>query len=175
MLLWANLHGGFTLGLFIVGAFFGLALLRRDWAHLKLYGLAGLGCLAATLVNPLGWHIYEGVRATLGSFVQAQITEWWPYWRNIVIPGSIPGIAYILIFVALELRYRAACAIEARLLSWLFLFMGLYQFRYMSFFFLFSTVPLALDLDRASPGWRSNLKAGRALLVAGIVAACALP
>ncbi len=175
MLLWANLHGGFTLGLFIVGVFFGLALLRRDWAHLRLYGLAGAGCLAATLVNPLGWHIYEGVRATLGSFVQAQITEWWPYWRNIVIPGSIPGIAYILLFVALELRVRAACAIEARLLSWLFLFMGLYQFRYMSFFFLFSTVPLALDLDLASPKWRDNLQAGKALLFAGIVAACALP
>jgi hypothetical protein len=175
MLLWANLHGGFTLGLFIIGVFFGLALLRRDWAHLRLYGLAGAGCLAATLVNPLGWHIYEGVRATLGSFVQAQITEWWPYYRNIVIPGSIPGMLYIVMFVALELRSRAACAIEARLLSWLFLFLGLYQFRYMAFFFLFSTVPLALDLDRASPRWRDNLQAGKAMLFAGIIAACALP
>ena len=112
MLLWVNLHGGFTLGLFIVGVFFGLALLHRDWSRLKLYGLAGGGCLAATLVTPLGWHIYEGVRATLGSFVQAQITEWWPYWRNIVIPGSLPGIAYILIFAALELRY--SCAMRDR-------------------------------------------------------------
>ena len=61
------------------------------------------------------------------------------------------------------------------MLSWLFLFLGLYQFRYMAFFFLFSTVPLALDLDRASPRWRDNLQAGKAMLFAGIIAACALP
>lgn len=175
MLLWANLHGGFTLGLFIMGVFFGLALLRRDWALAKIYGLAGAGCLAATLVNPLGWHIYDGVRATLGSFVQAEITEWWPYWRNIVIPGSIPGMVYIAMFAAAELRGRAPCAIEARLLSWLFLFLGLYQFRYMSFFFLFSSVPLALDLDRLQPQWRGRLRDGKALLIAGVAAACALP
>ena len=53
------------------------------------------------------------------------------------MPGSIPGILYILIFVAFELRYRGSCPIplESRLLSWLFLFLGLYQFRYMAFFF----------------------------------------
>jgi putative effector of murein hydrolase LrgA (UPF0299 family) len=50
--------------------------------------------------------------------VQAYITEWWPYYRNIAIPGSIPGIVYILVFIALELRYRReACPTEARMLS----------------------------------------------------------
>ena len=37
------------------------------------------------------------------------------------------------------------------MLSWAFLFLGLYQFRYLSFFFLFSTVPFALHLDRLLP------------------------
>jgi len=175
MLLWANLHGGFLLGLFIIGIFFGVALLKRDWAHFKIYGFVGAACFVAALVNPLGWHIYEGTTTTLGNFVQAQITEWWPYYRNITMPGSIPGILYILIFVALELRYRGAYHLEARLLAWLFLFLGLYQFRYMSFFFIFSTVPLAFHLDRLRPEWRNNSEAERSLLFAGIVAACALP
>ncbi len=175
MLLWANLHGGFLLGLFIVGFFGGMALLRRDWPNFKLYALVGGGCFIATFFNPLGWHIYEGLTTVLGHFSQAYITEWWSYYRNISMPGSIPGLAYIAIFVALELRLRGPCPLEARLLSWLFLFLGLYQFRYMAFFFMFSTVPLALQLDRLLPKEANGFKAQRSLLAAGIIAACALP
>jgi hypothetical protein len=135
MVLWANLHGGFLLGLLIIGVFGGVALLRRDWVNFKIYSLAGVGCFIATFINPLGWHIYEGLATVLGHFSQAYITEWWPYYRNITMPGSIPGIIYILIFIAFELGYRGFCPIESRLLSWLFLFLGLFQFRYLSFFF----------------------------------------
>jgi len=175
MVLWANLHGGFLLGFLIIGVFCGVALLRRDWEEFKIYSFAGVGCFIATFINPLGWHIYEGLRTVLGHFSQAYITEWWPYYRNMTVPGSVPGIVYILIFVAFELRYRGFCPLESRLLSWLFLFLGLYQFRYMSFFFMFSTVPLALHLDRLLPKLPNNFRVERSLLVAGIVAACALP
>jgi hypothetical protein len=136
MALWANLHGGFLLGLLIVGIFCGVALLKRDWVNFRIYGFVGVGCFIATLVNPLGWHIYQGLATVLGHFSQAYITEWWPYYRNIAVPGSIPGIIYILVFVAFELRFMGSGPMEARLLSWLFLFLGLYQFRYMSFFFI---------------------------------------
>jgi hypothetical protein len=175
MLLWVNLHGGFSLGLLIVGVFCGVALLRRDWVNFKIYGFAGVGCFIATFINPLGWHIYEGSATVIGHFSQAYITEWWPYYRNITVPGSIPGIIYILIFVALELRYRGICPIESRLLSWLFLFLGLYQFRYMSFFFIFSTVPMALHLDRLLPKRPNNFRVEKSLLAAGTIATCVLP
>src|SRR6202045_3290521 len=150
MVLWANLHGGFVLGFLIVGIFCGAALLRRDWVNFKIYSFAGIGCFIAIFINPLGWHIYDGLAATLGHFVQAYIGEWLSYYQNMTMPGSIPGITYILIFIAFELRARGSRPIplESRLLSWLFLFLGLYQFRYMSFFFIFSTVPLALHIDR---------------------------
>jgi hypothetical protein len=175
MVLWVNLHGGFLLGFFIVGVFGGVALLKRDWANLKIYAFAGLGCLVAIFVNPLGWHIYQGLTSTLGHFAQEQITEWLSYYQNMTIPGSIPGIVYISIFIMLELRHRAPCPVEARLLSWLFLFLGFYQFRYMSFFFIFSTLPLALDLDRLLPEQVTRFDVRRSLLATGIIAACALP
>src|SRR6202035_605844 len=175
MVLWANLHGGFLLGLLIIGVFGGVALLRRDWANFKIYGFAGIGCFIAIFINPLGWHIFEGLATVLGHFSQAYITEWWPYYRNITVPGSIAGIIYILIFMALDLRYRGLCPIEPRLLSWLFLFLGLYQYRYMSFFFIFSTVPLALHLDRLLPRQLNNFEVQKSLLAAGIIAACAVP
>ena len=68
MVLWANLHGGFLLGFLVVGIFGCVALLRRDWANFKSYSFAGLGCFIAIFINPLGWHIYDGVAATLGHF-----------------------------------------------------------------------------------------------------------
>jgi hypothetical protein len=177
MVLWVNLHGGFLLGFLILGIFGAVVLLKRDWAGFRSYFVAGAACLAAVLINPYGWHIYDGLTATVGHFVQANITEWWPYYLNMTMPGSIPGMVYMLIFVSLELRHRTSCRmpVEARLLSWLFLLLGFYQYRYMSFFFIFSTVPMALHIDRLMPGLSSDLRAGRSFLAAGIVAACVLP
>jgi hypothetical protein len=172
MLLWANLHGGFLLGIFLIGIFGGVALLRRDWDAVKTYGLVACACVIASLFNPLGWHIYPAATTTVGNFVQAYITEWWPYYRNVTMPGGIPGILYILIFAALERKGRGRCPLEARLLSWLFLLLGFYQFRYMAFFFLFSAVPLALHLDGLLP---KEPAVEKSLWLAGIVTGCALP
>lgn len=176
MTLWVNLHGGFLLGFFVIGVFGGVALLRRDWSAFRIYALVAVACFVATLINPLGWKVYAGSAATLGHFVQAHITEWQSYYRNMTMPESIPGIIYVIAFVGLELRFFARpCPLEARLLSWLFLFAGFYQFRYMSFFFLFSAVPLALHLDRLLPLRMNPIEVRKALLAAGVVGVCALP
>lgn len=181
MVLWVNLHGGFLLGFPIIGVFCGAALLRRDWAGFRIYSFAGFGCFIAIFINPLGWHIYDGVTATLGHFVQANITEWTSYYENITVPGnlprSIPGIIYILIFIGLELCYIGSGPIplESRLLSWLFLLLGFYQLRYMSFFFIFSTIPLALHIDRLLPKTLNHLQVQKGLLAAGLIGVCALP
>jgi hypothetical protein len=80
-------------------------------------------------------------------------------------------------FIGFELRYRGSRPIplEPRLLSWLFLFLGFYQLRYMSFFFLISAVPVALHIDRLLPKQLGDFQIQKSLLAAGIVGACALP
>ena len=177
MVLWVNLHGGFLLGLFIIGVFGGGALLRRDWANFKIYSYTAAGCVLAIFINPLGWHIYDGLTATLGHFVQASITEWQSYYANMTMPGGIPGIIYIMLFIGLELHDRSSrsIALETRLLSWLFLGLGLYQFRYISFFFLFSAVPLALHIDRLLPNKLKSFEIQKSLSAAGVIGLCALP
>lgn len=65
--LWTNLHGGFLslvacLGLFAVGQ---LLEKRQDLA--LRYALCALLCLAASLINPYGWHLHQHVIAYLRS------------------------------------------------------------------------------------------------------------
>jgi hypothetical protein len=177
MVAWVNLHGGFLLGFLIIGVFGAVALLRQDWKDTKTLALAGMGCFAAMFVNPLGWNIFEGLSATLGHFVQANITEWQSYYSNMSMPGSIPSILHALLFAIFEVRFRGLRSIplETRLLSWLFLGLGIFQFRYMSFFFLFSTVPLALYLDRLCHDRFNDLEIRKSVLAAGIVGTCVLP
>jgi hypothetical protein len=45
----------------------------------------------------------------------------------------------------------------------------------MSFFFMFSTVPLALGLERLLPKTLNLAEVGRALMAAGVAGACAVP
>lgn len=175
MLFWANLHGGFLIGIFLIGFFGAFALLKRDWAALRLYLLAGAGCFAATFVTPLGWHIYQGATATVGNHVQGYISEWLPYYSNFHWPGSLSGLIYILVFAGLEARAGKNGPLEARLLSWLFLALGLYQFRYLAFFFLFSAPSMALHFDRELPAhWHAPRVQDFAVFI-GLLTACALP
>jgi hypothetical protein len=177
MLAWVNLHGGFLLGFLIIGVFGATALVRLDWNAAKTYFLTGLACAATIIVNPLGWNIVDGLRATLGHFVQANITEWQSYYLNMTMPASVPGILYVLLFAVLELRRNSPRSIplETRILSWLFLCLGIYQFRYMSVFFLFSAVPVALHLDPLLRNRFSEVDLQKALLAAGAVVTCVLP
>jgi hypothetical protein len=176
MIAWVNLHGGFPLGFLIIGVFGSVALLRRDWKGARTLAIVGISCFGAVFLNPLGWNIFEGLTATLGHFVQANITEWQSYYQNMSMPGSLPGILYALVFAVFELRLNGLGSIplEARLLSWLFLGLGIYQFRYMSFFFLFSTLPLALYIDRLLRDRLNDLEFRKSVLAAGVAGIGAL-
>jgi len=70
MLLWVNLHPGFIYGLGIVIAF---TLIRP-----RKLGLVALATIAATLVNPWGWRLYEAIfsQGNAMSFHQFSIGEW---------------------------------------------------------------------------------------------------
>ncbi|MCX7046971.1 MAG: hypothetical protein NTX50_15965 [Candidatus Sumerlaeota bacterium] len=84
MILWANLHGGFVIGLILI-VFFMLGSLAEGWLawsaqtprgrlmrtdEFRLAGrfaiCAGC-CFAATLINPAGWKIYEMYLRVMGD------------------------------------------------------------------------------------------------------------
>jgi hypothetical protein len=70
MLVWANLHGGFILGLAVLA---GNWFTRRTWRNLML----GAVSFGMTFINPYGWRIYiEIFRTLFDPALHRFISEW---------------------------------------------------------------------------------------------------
>ena len=78
MIPWANLHGGFLIGIVIVGTYGAGELLRavvtpvsaERWNSLRAavkYLAAAAGCAVAGLVNPYGYHLYAHLAEYFGD------------------------------------------------------------------------------------------------------------
>lgn len=89
---WANLHGGWIVGVGIVGLFMVGHLLdtRAFRASLELGAVLALS-VAATLVTPYGWHLWEFLLNTVGGMRETQ--EWRPLWEQANAP------AYLLLWM----------------------------------------------------------------------------
>jgi hypothetical protein len=87
MTLWANLHGGFFIGLALVGLT-GVGIVLDYWAgvleeaesfrpRFRKLAILFLGCVLAVLVNPFGVKLYTGPIAVLRSPIfQDLVTDW---------------------------------------------------------------------------------------------------
>lgn len=116
VLLWANAHGGFLVGVALMGLFTAAACWHVLRAHQgarrrgTLAGLAaaGLATLAAPLVNPYGVELYTYLFRTLDA--HGVITEWRP------VPLFGPSFARFKILVALT---AVVCGLSwRRLATW---------------------------------------------------------
>jgi hypothetical protein len=99
MLPWANLHGGFTIGLFWLGLVAVLEWSRgavwQKWVHrLSL-------CFLVTFINPFGWHLWTATLRALASPRQG-FAEWAPvHW----FASDYPGYKLLLLATAIALAY----------------------------------------------------------------------
>jgi hypothetical protein len=87
MTLWANLHGGFFIGLALIGIT-AVGMVCDYWSgvldepqslrsRLRTLALVFVGCVLAVLVNPFGVKLYTGPIAVLRSTVfQNYVTDW---------------------------------------------------------------------------------------------------
>jgi hypothetical protein len=96
---WANTHGGFPVGLALVGCYAlgtglaGLSAGEGDMGPRLAAGLRASGpwavcllaSLAATCVNPYGWRVWQYVALTAGTAAGRRIDEW--------LPPGVSGLA----------------------------------------------------------------------------------
>ncbi len=161
-LLWANLHGGFTAGLAMLGLILAgsaatrlLVTIRPEWErridepimtwatirHLALVtGLAGL----LTLVNPYGYRLYQEI---LTSLADQQMIELLHEWQPISL-SLVAGKRFAIYLVGLSLAaacwYRRVEPVRWMVLVF-FLVMSIKHMRNMSLFLIIS-LPLCAQL-----------------------------
>jgi hypothetical protein len=87
MIFWVNAHGGFMMGLILTGGFVAGETLRRmlrqphalNWGQLRALYIAALAMGAVTVINPLGFGVFEYVYDLLTDAPsQGFIVEWQP-------------------------------------------------------------------------------------------------
>jgi hypothetical protein len=108
MAVWVNLHGGFLIGLVLIGvAIVGLVLdklidkqgIKEIWKPVRTLSLVLIGCAATGLLNPQGWRIYLFPFEIFLSPVQQQTVRDWlsPDFHQ---PEMFPLAALILLTMA---------------------------------------------------------------------------
>lgn len=138
-LAWANLHGGFALGLVII--------------FLQGETLIFLLCLFATLINPYGLGLWREVWSTLSdSSLRWTIMEWRPiiYWFN---PAAITLAS---LSIATLIRYRSKLNIRSLILFPLLLIFAITSARNVPYLVIFCLPLVILGLDFFSIQASSN-------------------
>jgi hypothetical protein len=116
--LWANVHGGFPVGLVLIGAFFLAALWNGVTYHATRFyrdpQVQALGfCLGAsvltTFVNPYGWNVYQYVHTTSATASGRPILEWLPPGISLFM-SKMWAASVLLVVVAFALPGRRPTA-----------------------------------------------------------------
>ncbi|HVA81564.1 MAG TPA: hypothetical protein VNF29_11620, partial [Candidatus Binataceae bacterium] len=87
--LWANLHGGFIMGIAALGTYTAASAVRNyvhghGFGDAALPGAITLGAIAATLVTPYGFGTWVAVGHALGNpYTRTVVMDWQPLLRSI--------------------------------------------------------------------------------------------
>jgi hypothetical protein len=102
MILWANVHGGWIVGAgtLMIWAAADLASSTSTRDKITLAAIA-VGAVAATIINPYGWHLWEFLRETVG-FSRPDIIEWQPVYRLDFIYIVLWGLVSLALVIALR-------------------------------------------------------------------------
>ena len=171
-LLWANLHGGFTAGLFTYGLLLTVAAVIRlvaggrptvadridepvlSWPQIRHMALILGIAVSVTLFNPYGWRLYAEIVQSLGDrFMIDTLQEWQP-----VSVHHRAGLMYVMYLGGLAMTmlcfYRRVEPSRWAVLG-VFLALSLRHWRNVPFFLLVS-IPLAAEMAQATVGWMAD-------------------
>ena len=132
LLLWVNLHGGFVIGLVLIGVFVLASIIdgvrNPGKASNAKWLLASLLLSAlTTLINPYGWRIYQYAFSLTATVMPRHIEEWMPPPMNQWIGQGLVGSA--LLVAGLYLLKRRVPTVRESLLLLCFFPLALHSAR----------------------------------------------
>lgn len=136
-LLWANIHGGFAIGIVVLSIFvIGQTIEKRRIEKTNLVVL--FLSLITTLVNPYGYHLWiEVLKSMMDTSLRWSIQEWYPaiYFTNIAF------WIYATLSFFLLIRYRQKFSMTTIFLYCFLLLSGLASMRNIPIFVIVSFFP----------------------------------
>src|SRR3984893_8481627 len=120
MALWANLHGGFFIGIAALALYSAVAALRdlaagAGWRRGAQLSVLTVAAVAATLVNPYGAGMWETVAHALRNpYTRNAVNDWQPFWWAMLAQwhsapsGVVLYLAVIAMVAALAIALAAA-------------------------------------------------------------------
>jgi hypothetical protein len=163
MVLWTNLHGGFFIGIVVLGVYAGATGLLDVWEGrgvsrgLRL-GLLTLACLLATLINPYGIGEWRIVAHTLGNpYTMGFGAEFQSFFHVLVgtYRNGAPFFPYVLAMAmaaGLPVCFALAPSRDALpelAIAALMVCLALYSIRNMAFAMIACAAPIAFYLNLA--------------------------
>ncbi|HZV04106.1 MAG TPA: hypothetical protein VE999_03360 [Gemmataceae bacterium] len=159
MMVWVNVHGGFPIGLVLIGGYVAahaieqwLAGPQRKQGELSSWLLCLPCSVAATLVNPYGWRVYEYVARTSKAASGRHIDEWLPPSLDL-LTGKIWALSLLLLLIGFAFSRRRPTVREICVLC-CFLPLACGSVRMVAWWLLICTPILAAQLTDLWPRLR---------------------
>lgn len=168
MVLWANLHGGFFIGVVVLGGYAGVLGLQDLWEGRGVRRALRLGALTpfaalVTLINPWGFGEWQIVAHNFQSLITMRYNPefqsmFYTLHSVFVRGGSIyPFIFPLCIMAALPISFAVTPTLEdlpELAIAVLMTALAFYAIRNMAFAVIACAAPIALRADRAVSRWR---------------------
>lgn len=156
---WVNVHGGFPIGLILIGAYVAARIIEQRWTSpqlrrrdLSLWLLCLFASLTATLANPYGWRVYDYVILTSNVASGRPIDEWLPPSLSL-LTGKVWALSLLLLLIGLAFSPRRPTVREVCLLG-CFLPLACGSVRMVAWWLLICTPILAAQLTALWPRLR---------------------
>jgi hypothetical protein len=148
---WANLHGGFTYGLILIGLFLAGAVLEKQWARARQHAIMLACSIVATIVNPAGIRLHQHVFGYLrNSYLVDHTLEYLsPNFHKPALQTFLLAIIVVVAVLAVSRRRVATTTLLVLLVNTAF---ALYSARNIPLFAVTALPLLAIHFDAE---WRA--------------------